>query len=121
VVRRGYREGWTAEGFFSRQLLKLIEEAAEFGEWLRWGDAGVVHWGALQNIGKIARSNFKAGITGRLVDIAGREADVEAEMADELVTLFCKAAAWQEMTGRPFDITQAAIDKAEADIDRGVR
>lgn len=43
------------------------------------------------------------------------------ELADIQVVVFCLAEALAEMTGRPFDVTRAAFDKATQDIERGVR
>jgi hypothetical protein len=43
------------------------------------------------------------------------------EIADMQVVLFNMATAIEEITGKPFDVVQTAVDKSRSDVKRGVR
>jgi hypothetical protein len=124
VAKRGYRDGWTAEQFLARQACKLVEELAELtltvakiwpGGRLYW------NWQQRMNIaGKLARLSFDDPAEWADVAVLDIKAAME-EAADMQVVLFNIAAAIEEATGQPWDIVQAAVDKASGDEARGVR
>lgn len=121
VAARGYREGWTAEQFAARQVCKLVEELAELSQVV---EADTVRSYAyeedLDQLGIDARKMFDdetawgwAGVQ----DIAA----ARAELADIQVVVFTLAAALNEIDGEQWDVAQAALDKALADMGRDVR
>ena len=119
VLARGYREGWSAEQFVARQIAKLAEEVAEASyhipsmEFYQW----VI---GLRNTGWAAKFAFDRPDYWDVATVAAYEG-LAKELADVQVVLFCAAAALGELTGEPFDLVQAARDKALADVGRGVR
>lgn len=125
VAKRGYRDGWTAEQFLARQVCKLVEELAELTLTIAkvW-PGGRLYWPWQQIIDK-------AGLAARLSfddpaewhDVAVMDlAALKSEAADMQVVLFNIAAAIGELEGgQPFDVVQAAVDKATRDEARGVR
>ena len=119
VAARGYREGWTAEQFLTRQLLKLVEESGEASSWVQDDAAGFFQALAASFNAKRA---FDSGVSYRMVrDFIPRWREFAKELADIQVVLMCAAQALSEMTGEPFDVAQAALDKATADVGRGRR
>jgi len=130
VAERGYREGWSAEQFLARQLCKMVEEINEAQESVYHTDPTYdtrIHldrtkedrlmWAA--RYAKVKFDNKEhPGWYG--IGIEDPQALID-ELADMQVVLFCAAAAAAELTGQPVDIVQLAVDKATADIARGVR
>jgi len=118
VEERGYRDGWTREQFAARQVAKLCEElgelcihvAQEVGGWIRYSKPWEM---SLRNAAKRARQEFDGG-HWELATVIDEDAARE-ELADLQVVVFALADALD------FDVVQAAVDKAEADVDRGVR
>lgn len=108
IAARGYRDGWTADAFQARQIAKLQEELGELAQ------------------------TFKGPFS--LIDVAGRQMkqyfdsprgwsgvsclDPEAARA-ELADVCVVALVLAEALG--FDVVQAALDKAQKDVPRGVR
>jgi hypothetical protein len=135
VQRRGYREGWTASEFLVRNVIKLQEELAELtgvslpriGTFNNYGPA-------LMLVGVVARTVFDApkddfdvewaATNERLRDPKWIDA-IGQELADMQVVLFCAAEAlsslYERQDAEPFDLIEAALKKAAADVDRGVR
>lgn len=119
VVARGYREGWSAEQFVARQIAKLAEEVAEASyhvpsmDFQRWMTE-------VRNAGKAAKFAFDRPDWWAQATITDYDG-LASELSDLQVVLFCAAAALGELTGEPFDLVQAARDKALADVERGVR
>lgn len=119
VALRGYRSGWSAEQFVTRQVAKLQEELAEM--------AHVAYLPSplddmVTDAGACARSAFddKGAWSSALAKVDDYEA-LRDEAADVMVVLLTLAEAIGEATNNPFDILSAALQKAEADTKRGVR
>ena len=74
----------------------------------------------IRNAGASARWLFDSEEKWVDQDVPEPEA-LAKELADLQVVLFCAAAALGELTGEPFDVVQAAREKATADVARGVR
>ena len=120
VAQRGYRNGWTAELFMARQLVKLAEELAEAASHVA---LPVAAGNAIRKSGNICRITFD---DHHLWDdevgcLDENLPELRSELADLQVVLFNLAEAIQTMDGEPFNIVAAALAKAEKDIDRGVR
>jgi NTP pyrophosphatase (non-canonical NTP hydrolase) len=117
VVERGYREGWTAEQFAARQVAKLQEELGELNHTIRQGHAVST---AIDEAAHTAQKHFDHwehwGLT-----FVGFPKRAQQELADIQVVVFSLAAAIAEITGEPFDVVEAAREKATADVERGVR
>ena len=118
VVARGYREGWRVDLFLARQVVKLVEEVAEAGALVAW--LPNYFRAEIRNAGASARWLFDSEEKWVDQDVPEPEA-LAKELADLQVVLFCAAAALGELTGEPFDVVQAAREKATADVARGVR
>jgi|GEM_PF-4779462 len=116
VTARGHLDGWTWWQFFVRQICKALEELCELAAMATLPPHLQAHLAALENV---ARSTFNDH------DLWQYEPQVSPyawkELADLLVTVFCAAQALGEVTGQPFDIVQVAVEKAAADVSRGVR
>ena len=130
VKARGYLDDWTLAQFLCRQVVKLQEELAELTETALPNTGG---WRdelrATLYAGNKARHRFDLpretslprwrDAAGR-VSGAGRVGKVREELADLQVVLFCAAQAVSLMCG-PFDVVEAALEKAEGDVGKGVR
>lgn len=123
VAERGYRAGWTAPQFAARQVAKLQEELAEAARCFDF-DAGADLTSSVQahmnTAGVVARLMFDdhgAWSNVELLDLA----ELKRELADVQVVVFALAAVIGELDGQPFNVAQAALDKARADTGRGVR
>ena len=124
VAARGYREGWTAEQFAARQVAKLQEELGELVYWFSLSrktdrDGNRLEY-AMDDVGVFAGSRFNDADDWSDVDIHSLDG-AKAELADIQVVVFALAAALSEIDGKPFDVAQAALDKATADVERGRR
>jgi len=121
VVKRGYRDGWTAEQFAARQLAKLTEELGELSRCVHmlWAfESGFEI--ELRSAAKQARAAFD----GPGWENAWIESPLGAldELADIVVVACCLAEALGET--RPdlgVDLPELALAKAKADVIRGVR
>ena len=126
VVLRGYRGNWTAEQFAARQVVKRLEELAEEAACyaLPVVDCG---WEGKSNLaeliavaGAVARKAFDDESIWLGCGVIDSEKAMQ-EAADGLVVDFCKADALAEMSGGPFDLSEAAVRKAARDVHRGKR
>jgi len=125
VADRGYRDGWTAEQYAVRQILKLGEELGEL--------AACIH-----ALNKVEDYSFEPTFvkeirhTGWLcreifdnlhkdAQFVVNTAQTRKEAPDIQVSLFTLAEALAELDGQPFDVVSAAMDKATADVARGKR
>lgn len=119
VIDRGYAEGWTPDQMVCRQIAKLVEELGEavahlctMGEFL---NHPVAFWAdAMDFAARRAKIHFDSKNTWDDVYLDDLDA-LRTELADIQVVLFVAA----HFLG--FDITQAALDKSNADVKRGVR
>ena len=130
--KRGYKSGWSPVQFLARQVCKLQEELGELADLFENMPVADVPIFSTVNLnldyiitqtGKKARKAFDRTAAWERVSSIDYE-DVEQtkkELADLQVVLFNAAGAIEDITGQPFDIIQAAVEKAEADIKRGVR
>ena len=119
---RGYRSSWTAGQFAARQVCKLAEELGELSACVVVGTGRKRPWWdlVLQKSGREAREAFDEFDTWKHADICAVE-EAKSELADILIVAFNLAAALEEITGEPFDLVAAALEKSAADIERGVR
>ncbi len=116
VIDRGYREGHTPHQYAAHHLAKLQEEVGEL-------NAAINHRTSVRNgieqIAHLARIEFDHWdwTHGYVSDLN----TAKAELADVVVTALSMAQALADITGEPFDVVQAAVDKATGDVSRGVR
>lgn len=123
VTERGYRAGWTAGQFAARQIAKLQEELGELAE-LTATDAFYLKPWWLPHVREAARKCKWAFDSAEHWWKHAIIADVERakeELADLQVVIFCLADALGEISGEPYDVVQAAVEKAQEDVERGVR
>ena len=118
VEARGYRDGWSDEQYAARQVAKLGEELSELvgciaaydcdGERVQYN----YEW-LLEEAGRAARERFDSPewLGAAILNAHG----AATELADIVVVAFTLA----DVLG--VDVVQAAITKAEADVNRGVR
>lgn len=117
TVLRGYREGWTPEQFLARQISKLAEELAEVVYCVRGLDTNLVL--AILHAGAIAREQFdNRNFWSDNIEI---RPEVQSEIADLQVVVFNLAESLAEITGKAFNVSEAAVEKSSADKKRGVR
>ena len=114
VEARGYRNGWTSDQFAARQVCKLVEEVAELAATISLDDKAHVPWlSSIRRAGELARLSFdNPGIWGE-VEIALDK--FRSELSDCQVVTFCAGECVD------LDTAQAAVEKAEKDVERGVR
>jgi len=117
IAKRGYRDGWTPEQFIARQVVKLQEELGELT-----GGVDVPQWSlyAMQLAAQRARGAFDNEALWNY-DIDVNVNVMRSELADLVVVACVLAEALAEMSGQPFDVMAAALEKAQADVERGVR
>lgn len=115
IAARGDTNGWTREQFAARQMAKLVQEIAELAEHVRGGSK---EWEwmmmSLRNAGTYARwalADADAWRNARITDLGA----LVCELPDVQVPVFCLATTVR------LDIVRAAVEKAEADVERGVR
>ena len=117
VSERGYREGWTPAQFIARQVAKLAEELAELACHVRMP---VALTRSIALLGLVARKCFDdESIWPKSTSCAVWP--TQEELADIQVVVFCIAEALGEASNKPFDVSEAALEKARADAIRGVR
>ena len=120
VRKRGYLKGWTNEQLAARQAMKLIEEVQELSMCAgKIGDMGGSTWEEqniahkkLWNAGEAARIVFDSGDCGTLESTDS----AKKELYDIIVV--CSVLAHALGVD---DMMQGALDKATADVKRGVR
>jgi hypothetical protein len=127
TAERGYRSGRTAEQFAARQVCKLAEELGELAVSFRlprvkFGDLASLEW-HLAGLAGVARAAFDHAGYSRHQPVKHEKYSDRAknELADIQVVVFNLAQALSEITGEPFDVVQAAVEKSAADVERGVR
>lgn len=119
VCARGYRAEWSSGQFIARQVVKCYEELCEALRHIRTAtqhtqlNAFIWETGQLEHVARSLFDDRKAWGWSELTP--AQQEQLGGELADVVVTVFCAA---QELG---IDVVQAAIDKAEADIGRGVR
>jgi hypothetical protein len=122
VVNRGYLEGWTMEQFAARQVAKAGEELGELVTSVRGGRFMMPSACSWQYYLKAAagwcRQAFDESDAWTWTQIDTQVA--KSELEDLYVVLSCLEAALNEIDG-PYDMEQAALDKALADVERGTR
>lgn len=116
IESRGYVGDWTRDELIGRHLLKLIEETGELADAINV--PGSINYWPWHKLGKAAeRSRLLFDYSSRR-DWQGLTVNEELlakELTDCAVVLF----SFAELIG--LDLVQAAVDKATADIERGVR
>lgn len=122
VVARGFLEGWTMEQFAARQVAKFQEELGELSVCFI-GDSHP-QWTLNQHI-RAAALRAKTVFASRYGWHKTRTTpdsinEAKIELADLYVVLCSLEAAINEIDG-PYDVEQAALDKATADVARGTR
>ena len=115
VAARGYREGWKRGQFIARQVCKLTEEQAEASTHVRRPASNGPIWKREQEeAGESARLTFDNKDAWDDVFILDTDG-LSSELADILVVLYSAAAALG------VDLNEMALEKSQADIERGVR
>ena len=119
LVARGYTAGLTAEQLTARQVCKMIEEVCEAARHVE-GFSGTTDM-LIDTLRHQVRAEFddlaRWQNYGRIRSFAG----LKAELPDVAVTLANSAEALTFADEYSFDVMQAAVDKAAADVGRGVR
>ena len=117
VKDRGYHDGLDSDQLACRHVAKLAEELGEIAievDYRTFAD-GHLHWGEYVNRARWeARSEFDDLDAWRRYRIIDRE-QMKAELADLQVVILSMA----EVMG--FDVLATALEKAQADVERGVR
>ena len=122
VKQRGYRSGWTSAQYFGRNVAKLVEEVGElvgcqFDETHRFHDT-------MMEAGDEAREAFDDLPWWRDADVGlypGSIEETKAELADIQVVLFQLAAMVEEITGKPYDVVEAAVAKGYSRYRKGCK
>jgi len=120
VVERGYHEGLSEQEFAAKQVAKLGEKFGELAEFVAsrtWNQPWWIYH--IRNMSRDCRRAFDC-ITewsGMTIDVNG----IRAELADVAVVVLLMSETISHITGQPFDVIQAAVEKAEKDVERGVR
>lgn len=123
INRRGYRDGWTERQFIARQIVKLLEEASEllhgFGS-INTKDDSLQF--AADRVGQAARAMFDDKDSwSYLYNRPDWLEKIRAEAADCAVVLMSLAEAVNRIDPAGYDLLLAALEKAQADVKRGVR
>lgn len=123
--KRGYREGWSDVEFLGRQVCKLMEELGELAHGIvlpQNEDLAFLDY-EMENLGEEARDLFDSQLRWKnnVVFPVDGLYDMRKEAADMLVVLFNLAETISRIEGYPFDLVEAAKQKALDDIKRGVR
>ena len=123
---RGYRDGWTPEQFLARQIVKMMEELGELTHWIldfpndelaeRICDLATLCRHDFDDTERWKESKVKADAA-----IINNPKLLQKEAADMQVVLFNMADAIATITGQPFDVVQAAVEKSKGDVERGTR
>ena len=128
VAARGYMEGYSDQELAARQIAKLAEELGEAAaHFFGLPDIGIK--ATIPTVGELI--SFVGDICGYVFDrtdqwkgcgvLPSEIENLKSELADIQVVLFCLSQSVARMTGEPFDVVQAALDKGKGDIERGVR
>jgi len=120
VEKRGYMKGWTAGQFLARQAAKLMEELGELAADMR-GVLPVELHSRMQDAADSGRFHFDTGYWHDGIWDTDQLERIWKELVDMQVVLACAAGALEKV-GRPgCDLMQGAVEKAEKDVERGVR
>jgi hypothetical protein len=120
VQERGYREGWSAKQFLGRQVAKLLEELSEFCTPL----LGIVPeylYGEIVVAGDMGKFQFDHGDWKDGYLSVEMTKKLREELYDMQVVLVNMAAAVEAILNEECDLMKGAAEKAEGDIERGVR
>lgn len=119
LVARGYTAGLTAEQLAARQVCKMLEETLEACQHVE-GFSGTTDM-MIDTLRHQVRAEFddlaRWQNYGRVRSFAG----LKAELPDVAVTLANSAEALTFADEYSYDVMRAAVDKATADVARGVR
>jgi hypothetical protein len=119
LVARGYTAGLTAEQLTARQVCKMLEEVCELALHVKGFCASTeyhihaLHWYARKDFDDLEQWQK----SGTVKSYAG----IKAELADVQTTVANTAEALTFADEYSFDVMAAAVDKATADVTRGVR
>lgn len=119
IAKRGYESRY-AGAHVVKAYLKMVEEVCELGKTMPLAD---MFTNDLAVVGNQARSLFDTLVRAGpaycppVKDVE----DLASELADVQVTVFDMANGLSRLMTDDFDVVQAAVDKATADIERGVR
>lgn len=121
TAARGYRKQWTARQFAARQVAKLQEKLGELARHVHVGTGHVTPWWNLDIVyaARMCREAFDGFDVWKHADIVSID-KAKSKLAGIQVVVFDLAQALGEINGEPFDVTQAAVDKSAADIERGM-
>lgn len=123
VAARGYVHGWTTGQLLARQVVKLLEESCELYLSLVWPHSArfdLLHdlVTALQMEAKVI---FDDPAGWQFVNGAQNREEILSETSDVAVTLVTLIEAFNIAFGCDVSLLAAALEKASADKERGVR
>jgi hypothetical protein len=120
VRSRGYLEGWTNEQLAARQAMKLVEEVQELSSCA--GTIGDMNGSTWQEQSTAHEKLWEAGEAARLVFDCGDCGTLESTdyAKKELFDIIVVCSVLAHALGVE-DMMQGALDKAQADVRRGVR
>lgn len=113
------RDGWTVERFAARQVCKLVEKLGELSACVRWSTPQFDLQSKLNNATWIAHAALDSGFCDWEKAGMFDAEHAKSELAGIQVAVFNLAAALAEITGEPFDVVQAAVEKSAANVERG--
>ena len=120
VEKRGYMKDWMPGQFLARQVAKLVEELGELAAEMR-GVLPVELQSRMQDAADSGRWYFDTGYWHNGLWGSDQMERIWKELVDMQVVLACAAGALEKV-GRPgCDLMQGAVEKAEKDVERGVR
>lgn len=120
VARRGYRDGWLPGQFLYRQMAKLGEEYAEAFALVSSNMPGAMNM-IVETLGDMGKWHFDHGYwTENYISHDELHALV-GELSDMQVVMANAISAIEELLDERIDLMRLACEKAEADIERGVR
>lgn len=128
IRARGYYEGYKPVPLMARHVAKLAEELGELGDEFYMGACGTLLEDFESNLrhtkiyAKLVFDNSDWQSSSFLIDPNEKEtvSKIKKELADCLVVIMSMAQIVSDNFGE-FDVLQAALDKSERDIERGVR
>jgi len=118
VKDRGYFEGYDADALAGRQVFKATEELAELYAHiypLRTTYGQLDDFNELRDVMEVAHKTARRIFDGQMQTGVWNRSEFAKELADVAVPLFVAAQALG------IDLVAAAVEKATADVKRGVR
>lgn len=118
IKARGYTDGYDADALAGRQVVKATEELAElFGHIypLRCTNGQQDDFNELRDVMEAAKRTARLLFDGRMQTGVWNRAAFAVELADVVIPLMVAAQALG------IDLVAAAVEKATADVKRGVR